>query len=175
MCDWLIYLFIWVRCWLRSQWPRTECTTVTSITEHVLTLQTYDTLTINKHKGLVLMASCVVGFQPFNCFFCFVFVFDLPNMCNTFTLHHKANRLVTQRHMVKTDVWLRWAWKETPLWFLISLSTQSISGEVIKVTPKPGLCQAPLSLERETRCKWRGRGVVWLSPSCGLGWNWCFR
>lgn len=30
-------------------------------------------------------------------------------MCNTFTVHHKANRLLTQRHIVKTDVWLSWA------------------------------------------------------------------
>lgn len=27
------------------------------------------------------------------------------NLCNTFTVRHRTNRLVTQRHVVKTDVW----------------------------------------------------------------------
>lgn len=108
----------------------------------VLTIQTYDTLTINKHKVLAMMASCMVSFQPFHCV---VFFFSLGLTCDTFTEHHKAIRLVTQRHVVKTDVWLSISRSS----FLISEQfINSTSRSVIKVTLKSGLCQAPLALYR---------------------------
>lgn len=64
-----------------------------------------------------MMASCMMGFQPCQCFVCF-FLFHLAKMCNTVTVHHKANRLVTQRHIVKTDIWLRWASRGVFFFFL---------------------------------------------------------
>lgn len=47
-----------------------------------------------KHKGLGAHA-----WWDFRLFFS-------CNLCNTFTVRHRTNRLVTRRHMVKTDVWL---------------------------------------------------------------------
>lgn len=85
-----------------------------------------------------MMASCMVGFHP-----------HLANMCNTFTVHHKANRLVTQRHIVKTDVWLS---TERSSLLIFDQFINSISREVIKVTPKSGL-----RLVREAHCKWQSR------------------
>lgn len=134
---WLLkYLFIQVR-WLQCQWSRTKCTTMSNITEQVLILQTFDTLIIRDsntrvwwwwHHAWWVFSHLSVFFPP-----------HLANMCNTFTVHHKANRLVTQRHIVKTDVWLSWALRG--VFSLISYQfNTSKSREVIKVTPKSGLC-----------------------------------
>lgn len=108
-----------------------------NITEQVLTLQTYDTLTIRDSNTRVDDGIMHGGFSAISLFFFF--------LCNTFTVHHKGNRLVTQRHIVKTDVWLSWASRGV----IFPISDQfinSISREEIKVTRKSGLCQAPLAL-----------------------------
>lgn len=49
-----------------------------NITEQVLTLQTYETLTINNDDEIMHG-----GFQPLHCVFCCL------------AIHHKANRIVT--------------------------------------------------------------------------------
>lgn len=58
-------------------------------------------------------ASCTAGFQPFHCVFS-----HLVKVCDTFTAHHKANALVTQRHIVRTDVWLNWIGSRFLSWFI---------------------------------------------------------
>ncbi len=82
-----------------------------------------------------MMASCMVGFQPFHCVF--FFSPHLANMCNTFTVHHKANRLVTQRHIVKTDVWLSWASRGvsfTDFWSIYQLNIRRSDKSDSKIT-----------------------------------------
>ena len=154
------------RCWLRCQRSRTECTTMANITDlwhtdHKQTQRSGDDGVM--HDGFF---SHFTGCIFFCCFF-----FHSANMCNTFTVHHKANRLHTQRHMVKTDVWLSWASRGVT--FLIS--DPFINLNIKRSDKSDSEIRFVSCSSKEARCKWLSHRVGWLSPSCGLGWNWCYR
>lgn len=84
-----------------------------------------------------MMASCTVGFQPFHFFCLFVFF----HLCNTFIVHHRESRFVTQRHIVKTDVWQNWALSGifSDLWSVFQLNIQRSGKSDSEIRLVPGL------------------------------------